>query len=300
ALSKTVDNASPNLGDNVSFTLTVNNAGPDAATNVVVTDPLPAGFTFVSTDGSYNATTGLWTVGSLASGATATLTIVATTTDSSAVTNTASVTADQTELASNDNTDSATVDAQAIDLALSKAVDNAAPNLGDNVSFTLTVSNTGPDAATNVVVTDPLPAGFTFVSTDGSYNATTGLWTVGSLASGATATLTIVATTTDSSAVTNTASVTADQTELDSSDNADSATVDAQAIDLAISKAVDNAAPNLGDNVSFTLTVSNSGPDAATNVVVTDPLPAGFTFVSSDGSYNATTGLWTVGSLASG
>ncbi|WP_139142085.1 VCBS domain-containing protein, partial [Alteromonas lipolytica] len=201
-LSKTVDNATPNLGDNVSFTLTVSNTGPDTATNVVVTDQLPAGFTFVSSDGSYDSSTGLWTVGSLASGASATLTIVATTIDSSAVTNTASVTADQTELDNSDNTDSATVDAQAIDLAISKTVDNASPNLGDNVSFTLTVANTGPDAATNVVVTDQLPAGFTFVSSDSSYNATTGLWTVGSLASGASATLTIVATTTDSSAVT--------------------------------------------------------------------------------------------------
>ncbi|WP_139142084.1 putative Ig domain-containing protein, partial [Alteromonas lipolytica] len=292
--------AAPNLGDNVSFTLTVSNTGPDAATNVVVTDQLPAGFTFVSSDGSYDATTGLWTVGSLANGASATLTIIATTTDSSAVTNTPSVTADQTELDSSDNTDSAMVDAQAIDLAISKAVDNASPNLGDNVTFTLTVSNTGPDAATNVVVTDQLPAGFTFVSSNGSYNATTGLWTVGSLASGASTTLTIVATTTDSSAVTNTASVTADQTELDSSDNIDSVSVDAQAIDLALSKTVDNASPNLGDNVTFTLTVSNTGPDTATNVVVTDQLPAGFTFVSSDGSYDASTGLWTVGSLASG
>ena len=46
-----------------------------------------------------------------------------------------------------------------VDLELDKSVDNPTPNVGDNVTFTLTVTNDGPDGATNVVVTDQLPAG---------------------------------------------------------------------------------------------------------------------------------------------
>ncbi|NIM93901.1 MAG: DUF11 domain-containing protein, partial [Anaerolineales bacterium] len=81
SLTKTVDNATPNVGDNVVFTITVTNGGPDIARNVAVTDLLPDGFTFVSysaTLGTYDATTGVWTVGTLFAGASRTLTIVAT------------------------------------------------------------------------------------------------------------------------------------------------------------------------------------------------------------------------------
>src|SRR5207249_2373211 len=52
SLSKTVNNATPNVGNNVVFTLTLHNSGPNAATNVAVTDVLPAGLTFVSASDS--------------------------------------------------------------------------------------------------------------------------------------------------------------------------------------------------------------------------------------------------------
>ena len=93
-LSKSVDNPTPLVGSNVTFTLTLvnNNAAPgvSTATGVTVSDPLPAGLTFVSStpsQGSYNSGTGLWTVGTLAPGATATLSIVATVTSGGTKTN---------------------------------------------------------------------------------------------------------------------------------------------------------------------------------------------------------------------
>ena len=91
-LSKTVSNATPAVGTNVTFTVAVHNAGPNATTALQVTDPLPAGLTFVSataSQGAYTSGTGVWDVGALASGATATLHIVATVTGTSRVTNTA-------------------------------------------------------------------------------------------------------------------------------------------------------------------------------------------------------------------
>jgi len=80
-------------------------------------------------------------------------------------------------------------------------------------------------------------------------------------------------------------------------------------IDLTIAKSVDDATPNIGQTITFTLVVSNAGPDVATNVTVTDPVPAGFSYVgSSMGGGDATddtdptgAGLtWTINSIPVG
>lgn len=80
SLTKTVDDPTPDVGSNVTFTIVVSNGGPSDATGVNVTDILPSGLTFVSADpaASYDSGTGVWTVGDLANGASATLTITAT------------------------------------------------------------------------------------------------------------------------------------------------------------------------------------------------------------------------------
>ena len=80
-MTKTVSNPTPNVGDTITFTVTLTNSGPDAATGVTVTDLLPAGLTFVSatpSQGTYDSATGVWTVGTVATGAPQTLTITAT------------------------------------------------------------------------------------------------------------------------------------------------------------------------------------------------------------------------------
>ena len=112
------------------------------------------------------------------------------------------------------NSASATVTGQAADIAITKTVSNATPNQNTNVTFTITATNNGPSNATGVQVTDLLPAGLTFVSATPSgattYNSGTGVWNIGALANGANATLSIVATVTGTTAVTNTATKTAE------------------------------------------------------------------------------------------
>ena len=171
----------------------------------------------------------LWDVGAIAAGASATLTVVATVVSPDAQTNTASVAdADQFDPTTANNTASATLTPQQADLALTKTVSDATPNVGDTVTFTVTASNAGPDAATGVEVTDVLPAGLTFVSatpSQGTYTAGTGLWDVGAIAAGASATLTVVATVVSPDAQTNTASVAdADQFDPTTANNTASAT----------------------------------------------------------------------------
>ena len=92
AVTKTVNNATPAVGNNVTFTITAHNRGADDATSVQVTDLLPSGLTFVSavpSQGTYTPGTGVWNIGALAFNATATLQITAKVTGTTKVTNTA-------------------------------------------------------------------------------------------------------------------------------------------------------------------------------------------------------------------
>ena len=115
------------------------------------------------------------------------------------------------------------------DLALTKVVSNASPNVGDQVTFTVTLTNNGPDTATNVQVTDLLPAGLTFVSatpSQGTYDSATGLWTVGTVTTATPPTLQLVATIASTGAQTNTATISAsDQPDPNTDNNTASASV---------------------------------------------------------------------------
>ncbi len=325
-VDKSVDVSNPLEGDTVVYTITVTNNGPDAATNVVLDDNLPSGVTYVSDStatGSYDKASGDWTIGNLANGVTATLTLTATVdsgTVGDTITNTATADATETDSDTSNNTDDADLTVRApgvpsIDLAVDKTVADDTLTAGSTASYTITVTNNGPDSASNVVLTDILPTDLTFSSSvvsQGTFDSTAGTWSFASLASGSSATLTLVATVNNGTAVstviTNSASVDADESDSNPANNTDSVdlTVIAgpgnPAIDLVVDKSVSPANPLAGDTVTYTITVTNNGVDAATNVVVADVLPAGVTYVSQSpiGSYNTTTHNWTVGNLAVG
>jgi len=177
----------------------------------------------VASGTSYSSGTGAWVVGGLSNGAVATLHLTATVnagTGGSTLTNTASVSGlDQTDpnAANNSAAVNLTVAIPVVsaDLAVTKSVDNATPNEGDTILYTVTVTNTGSSAATGVSLSDVLPAGLSYVSDDAastgtSYASGTGVWAVGGLSTAAAATLHITATVdagTGGSTLTNTASV---------------------------------------------------------------------------------------------
>jgi len=309
AVAKTVDNASPNVGDIVTFTITATNAGPDDATGVAVTDGLPFGLTFVSANvsqGTYSSATGLWSIGAIANGAIATLTIVATVDDPGALTNTATVSAsDQTDPDASNNSAGVALNAGAsADLAIAKSVDNTAPNVGDTVTFTIALTNNGPNDSTGAEVTDVLPAGLTLISatpSQGSYDDASGVWSVGAIANGSVATLALAVSVDQAGAITNIATITGEnENDPAQGNNQAGAAVNGQLADIQVLKTVDNAAPNVGDTVTFTITAHDAGPNDATGVVVVDVLPAGLALVSataSQGTYASATGDWTIGAL---
>jgi uncharacterized repeat protein (TIGR01451 family) len=115
AVTKSVNNPSPNVGQNVTFTITVTNPSSSSvtATGVGISDPLPAGLTYQSntpSQGSYTPGTGAWSVGSLSPGTTATLTITAKVNASGTITNTAQLSAlDQIDPDPSNNSGNATV-----------------------------------------------------------------------------------------------------------------------------------------------------------------------------------------------
>jgi uncharacterized repeat protein (TIGR01451 family) len=306
-VTKTISDASPNLNDTVTYTISVHNNGPDDTTGVAVTDLLPTGLTYVSDtgSGSYTSATGVWTVGGLTSGQTKTVQITATVTSTAVVTNTATITASSLfDPTSSNNTSSVAVDARAADLAISKTVNDPTPDVNGNVTYTVTVTNNGPDAATGVAVSDLLPSGLTYVSDTGAgaYVSSTGVWTIGSMTSGASTSLQITATVTTHSLVTNTATITSTSTDTNSGNDTASVDVNAKDANLAITKTVSNATPNLNGNVTYTLTVTNNGPDTAASVTANDLLPSGLTYVSDTGAgaYVSSTGVWTIGAMTSG
>jgi uncharacterized repeat protein (TIGR01451 family) len=311
ALAKTVSDATPNVGDKITFTVTLSNHGPDTAKKVQVTDLLPAGLTFVSateSKGDYKRGTGVWKVGTVTTTAPQTLQVNATVVSPSAQTNTATISkSKQFDAFSGNNTASATETPQRADLEITKTVGNTAPNVGDTITFTVTLSNNGLDAATNVQVTDLLPTGLTFVSatpSQGAYNSASGVWTVGTVTTGTPQTLLIQATVVASSRKMNTASIShADQFDPNTANNGAGAAETPQQADLVLMKKVSDPTPNVSDTITYTVTVFDAGPDAATNVTVHDSLPGGVSFVSatpSQGSFSSSSGDWTIGTVVAG
>jgi uncharacterized repeat protein (TIGR01451 family) len=182
------------------------------------------------------------------------------------------------------------------DLQIVKSVDDSTPNVGQNVTFTIEVTNNGPADATGVEMTDLLPDGYEFVSSSETLNS--GVWTIGNLANGASVQMTIVAKVLVSGTYLNTASVDGEQDDPTPGNNEDDAETTPERADLSIVKTVDEPLPAVGDNVVFTLEVTNNGPSDATGVEMTDLLPDGYEFVSSSETLNS--GVWTIGNLANG
>ncbi len=314
SISKTANNLNPSVGSQVTYTLQVNNNGPNDATGVNVVDQIPSGLTFISataSQGIYNPSTGQWTIGNLANGGKVTLQITATV-NSLPVTNNATVSATTTDNNPQNNQTSLTIPQTTttqppVDLGITEIVDNPVPTPGQQVTYTLQVTNNSPNNATGVKVTDLLPPGVqlvSFIPSIGTYNPVTGIWTIGNLPSGAVATLkiTVIVNSTNTPIV-NTAVVQGDQPDPYPANNQVSLTIPLSPTDLGITKTIDNTTATVGQQITYTLRVTNNGPNDATGTSVSDPLPSGLSFVSatpSVGTYNPTTGIWSIGNLANG
>lgn len=157
--------------------------------------------------------------------------------------------------------------------------------LGQTATYSIEAQNIGDANATDVKVTDILPAGATFVSSTptGEYNSSTGVWTIGNLTKGSTKSLLIQVTLGTKGSVVNTATISGtNEDPTKSGNNTSTVTINvADVADLSLTKIVNKSVVNAGDEIEYTITVLNSGPNTATNVEVKDKLPVGLTYVSS-------------------
>ncbi len=251
SITKTADKSTANVGDTVTYTLILTNNGPVNATGVVVTDILHSGLNFVSassTSGTYATSTGIWTVGNLNNSATTTLTLVTkikSGLEGQTIPNTATTTATQNDPTPGDNTSTVNVVVNSnppctvncggnptSNLSITKTADKSTANVGDTITYTITLVNNGPDNATGVSVTDIFDSRLNFVSatsTLGSYATSTGIWTIGNLNNASSTTLTLVATVKDGNQgqrIPNTVTVTSTQTDPAPGDNTTTFNVD--------------------------------------------------------------------------
>ena len=315
-LTMTVSDTAPHEGDTITYTLTLSNWGGASDSGVQVTDVLPIGLTLsgaATTHGSYASN--LWNVGTLASGSSATLTLtvnVNSGTGNLTITNTAAITAaSQPDPNTANNTASVSITVLPLngqaDVAVSISASTLTPDERTPFTYTVIVSNFGPNTATNVQVSVPPPANLSYSSVmlaQGSYNIATNIWSINTLGSGATAALVITAASNGGTAgmtIVVTAVASADQIDPVPANNIASTSITVASADLGVTMTLDNAAPHENDVVTYVITVTDHGPLPTTNVMVTDLLPGGLTYngaLLSQGSYNNVSGIWTVGSLA--
>lgn len=155
------------------------------------------------------------------------------------------------------------------DLAVAKVVNNASVLAGANVTFTITASNSGPAPSANTVVNDILPSGYLFVSATpsvGSYDNITGIWSIGTLSSGVSVQLTVIATVRSVGVYLNTAVVSGSQIDANLTNNsASSSVVLLQDID---GDGIDDIT-DLDDDNDGILDTTEDNTSCGTNVIAT-------------------------------
>jgi len=305
------------VGQELTYTVGVQNNGPSAAPGVSLSDTLPAGVTFTSatpSQGTCSQSAGTVTcpLGTIANGASASVQIKVTPTTTGSITNQASVSSAVSDPVPANNTASAatTVDPVA-DLSITKSDSPDPVSSGQELTYTIAVNNAGPSSAAGAVVTDTLPSGVTFTSatpTQGSCSQSAGTVTcpLGTIASGGSAGVTIKVTPSSGSSITNQATVSATTADPVLVNNSASATTTVDPVaDLSLTKG-DSPDPVLsGHQLTYNLTVGNGGPASAPSVSLSDTLPAGVTFVSATATQGScvpsgSTVICALGTIASG
>ncbi len=295
-------NFTPGVDSDGTWTFTVTNpSGPSDATNVSITDPLPADLTYVSSDGTnwscsadVNQLVTCNFTGTIAPGATEVVSINVTVASSyvgDGFTNTATVHGSNSPPDS--STDTTGTAGPTANLSITKVATTPNFTAGDDGTYTLTVTNNGPsDVAGAITVVDTLPSNETYVS--GGTNG----WTcptapatspitctlpgpLTALSTTPNLSLTVAIASSATGSVENKAQATSATPGTDG--NVQNTTPVVTNANLTIQK-VHSGNFTPGTTGTYNMTVGNTGPSDAADVVVTDPLPSGLTFVSGSGA----------------
>lgn len=305
AVTKTDQQDPVTEGNNLVYAITVTNNGPGDSSNAGLVDTLDNLVSFVSatpSQGSCVETSGVvgCNLGLIVNGGQANVLIEVATPDVAAPTTiTNTVTVAGVEPDPNDTNDVANEETTIVpdtgppmaDLELTKADDpDPVFSGGPNLAYTLTVTNNGPDAATGVTLLDTLPTGVTLVAatiggTDCPEVQGTVTCAIGALAVDAIATATIVVnpdTVTEATTITNIASVSGTEMDPTPGNNSvqESTTVNPPSSDMMVSISSTPSAPEINEQITYTVTSTNDGPSDNTGVSLSISLPTAGTYNS--------------------
>ena len=285
------------VGNNLVYTITVTNAGPDLAKNVVVSQSLPAGVIYVSgsaSQGSVSQSGGVVTgnLGNMAAGSVVTMFVTITPTQVGLLSTTATVNSQNNDfdLSNNSITVVSHVNPPFADLAVG-LLDAPDPTIvGQVLTYTVSVTNRGPAPATFVTATNVLPTTVGILNVTPSQGFVTIADNVvvcnfGTVSNAGVVTANINVVPTLEGTILASASATAAQIDpILANNSATTTTVIGPATDLAIG-IVDSPDPVIiRSNLTYVISVTNRGPSAATGVVINNTLPAGVSVVSTNSS----------------
>ena len=297
-VTKTADKQQANLGDTITYTVKVENKGAATAKSAEVTDTLGDNLEFVaaSDNGVNTGQTVKWTGLTLAPGASKSFTVAAKVGASALEQVVNKATACEGEGCTPvpcEGDSCQAITELTPDLQVTKTADKQQANLGDTITYTVTVENKGSATAKAAEVTDTLGDNLEFVSAsdNGVNTGRTVKWTGLTLAPGESKSFTVTAKVGASALE----QVVNKATACDGGDCVPVPCTDdsCQAITelapaLQVTKTADRQSANLGDTISYEVTVRNAGGGTAKNTTVTDTLGKGLEFVSaSDDAVNS-------------
>ena len=202
--------------------------------------------------------------------------------------------------------------AEPIDLQITKIVDNENGLVGEQVTFTITVTNLDDRIVRGIKIRDLLEPEFEYVSHDadsGTYDPVTGDWDIFIIDNVQNTSLDITVNVLEGGASYSNTATYIESAPRDDNPSNNTATVTLvierpEGIDLEINKTVISANPLVGDEVTFTIIVTNksaSGEDIISNIEITDVLDQlNFTnpsFQADNGEYDLERGIWFIPSL---
>jgi len=294
-------------GNDITYTQTVTNNGPAAATTAQLVEATPANTTFASVSAPVGWTCTTPAVGgvgnvtcsdpSLASGASADIIVVvnlASTVIASSITATSTVSSTTTDPNSaNNSTTIVTPVVTVCDLAVTNSGTPSPVTVGNNITYTQVVTNSGPGNCSTASFTEAFPANTTFVSLTpvpaGWTCTTTGSISCSdpSFAPGTTSTFPVIVKVTGGTLITDTVTVATTTHDTNTANNTATVTIGVATATQADLSITNSASPNpvtAGNNITYTQTVTNGGPAAATTVTLTETLPTNTAFVSLSGA----------------
>ncbi|MBP3964126.1 DUF11 domain-containing protein [Paenibacillus sp. DLE-14] len=301
---KSSNRTATTVGDTIQFSTLISNNGVAAVSNVVFSDPIPAGTIFI--DGSVtvggvarptaNPAGGI-SIGTIASGASVNVVFQLSVTSlpsPAQIDNRATVSYSSGTFNGSSLSNSVSVPVYQPIIAVLKSVNSTRATVGDTLTYSFAVQNTGNFGA-QLTLTDTLPSGTTYVansiSVDGSprpgSTPQTGI-PVGSVPAGSTVNVSfqvVLQSLPNPPTLTNFGTYTYTYTIPDSrvfngSGSSNTVSIPASAPNVSISKGADFSEATLNDEITYTIIVSNNSIVPVNQVFVSDPIPDGSQFIA--------------------